>query len=425
MGMKKGDKIDKWIDLSLLPKNKRGQIDWKQSIGIETFFKYGDKIGKIKLLKYYKERKCDILIDIDNRIIPYCLHTTLIKNCSFGYAIKQPVGETHPELIKYFVNYEDVFKYSAYCTKCVDVICPTCGFKKHQSIGLLTASGFSCPRCSDGKSWAEKFMFNILEQLKVQFKNEVSKNDKGFEWAGRYRYDFYFKYKDKKILIEMDGHFHDGSNFHEYKDVHIVDVQKDDLALDNGFILIRIDCRYRNVYERFEYIKQNILNSDLCLFLNLSSVNWNLANEHALDSYIKRSADLFNMGIKSPSQIGKLLGISATSIRKYLKTATDIGWCTYTVINGKSITHVRPIALYKDNNMVGIFMNAYDLDKQSTEIYGVHMDYRNIHAACNGLNRHKRVAGYTPKYITYDEYQHLSLQFQATQNKHNVLQEVI
>lgn len=412
----KDKKVKRWIDLSGLPKNKKGQVDWQNSIGIKIPFRYGETIGEVELLKYIGDKKYDILIYVDGRIIPYRLSSTLIKKCNFGYAIKQPVGVTHPDLVKYFENSEDAFKYSAYHTSPVSMMCPICGFLKKQTVELLTLSGFSCPRCSDGKSWAEKFMFSILEQLKVKFKNEITKKDNGFEWVGKYRYDFYVEYEDKKFLIEMDGHFHDGSNFHKYEDVYSVDLKKDKLAIDNKFCLIRINCRYPNVNSRFEFVKNNILNSSLRDFLNLNRINWELANKNALSSYVKTASSFYNDGVTSPAKIGKLLGISPATVRKYLNIASKIGWCNYTTVNGMSTSRIKPIALYKEQNIVGVFLTARDLDRESEKLYGVHMDYRNIHAACKNSNRHKRVRGYTPKYITYDEYQHFVSQFDTAQN---------
>lgn len=425
MNKTKDKKIEKWIDLSKLPKIRDGRVDWRNSIGMKVPFRYGNTTGEVELLKYAGNNKYDVLIYVNERVISYRLSSTLIKNCNFGYAIKQPVGVTHPELIKYFVNRKDAFKYPTYHTKLIGMKCPICGFKKQQTVESLVFGGFSCPKCSDGKSWAEKFMFNMLDQLKVKFKNEITKKDSGFEWVGRYRYDFYVEHERKGFLIEMDGHFHDGSNFHEYEDVHIVDLEKDRLAAENGFHIIRIDCRYPDIVSRFEFIKNNILTSNLSTFLNLNCVDWELANKSALSSYVKIASDFYNNGVTSPAKIGELLGINRATVRKYLKMATEIGWCSYVTINGMSTNRIRPIALYKDDDVVGVFINARDLDRRSYDLYGVHMDFRNIHAACKNTNRHRHVGGYTPKYITYDEYKHLLSQFLIAQSKYNNMQEVI
>lgn len=425
MGMVKGEKIEKWIDLSVLPKNKKGQVAWCDSTGIKIPFKYGETSGTVELLEYVGDHKYNIMFNINDEIIPYCINSSLIGTCSFGYALKQPIGVSHPELIKYFVNKEDAFKHPAYYTKPTNMMCPICGYQKQQTYELLTLGGFSCPRCSDGKSYAEKFMANILCQLNVEFINEVTKKYDGFEWMGDYRYDFYININNQKILIEMDGHFHDGSKFYSYEESHKIDVAKNNLANENGFIIIRVDCCYPDICNRYEYIRTSILNSDVSKILNLNIVNWDVANEQATNSYIKRAADLFNCGIKSVVNIGKTLGVCRGTVRKYLKVATDIGWCNYTIIDGKSLDQMKPIALYKGDTVVGVFRGASDLSKKSQQLYGVYMDVRSISAVCNQSSRLKRVKGYVPKHIAYDEYEQLLSQFQTIQNECNNLQEVI
>ena len=47
----KDKKIEKWIDLSALPRRDNGRIDWKKSEGYEINFKYGEHSGVIKILK--------------------------------------------------------------------------------------------------------------------------------------------------------------------------------------------------------------------------------------------------------------------------------------------------------------------------------------------------------------------------------------
>ena len=409
--MREYKKIDRWIDLDKLPKTQSGRVKWADSCGMRVPFKYENTIGEVEILEYVGKHKYNIAVYVGDKVKKYCMSSSLISACDFGGVLRQSVGETNPNLIKYFVNTKDAFKYSAYSTKPVDMVCPFCGFKKKQSVELLMLGGFSCPRCSDGISFANKLMFNVLMQLNVHFKNEITKKDSGFEWVDDYRYDFYVKLTDCNLLIEMDGHFHDGSNFNTYDNAHAVDIEKDTLALNNGFNIIRIDCRYPKSSLRFEYIKQNILESQLCDLLDMSHVNWSDANEYALGSYVKQAADLFNSGITSVVQIAQQLGVCRSTARTYLKLAAEGNLCSYAIVNGQSLVHIKPVALYKDGLLVGVFISAYELDRNSEQIFGVHMDYRTINAICNKKRRAKRVRGYTPTYIAYEEYERILPQF--------------
>ena len=56
---------------------------------------------------------------------------------------------------------------------------------------------------SDGISYAEKFMINVLKQLKLDFKKQLSCST--FKWCKKYRYDFYFRYKNEYYIIETHG----------------------------------------------------------------------------------------------------------------------------------------------------------------------------------------------------------------------------
>jgi len=111
------------------------------------------------------------------------------------------ITTTHPHLIKYIKNKENVYKYSYSSHKDIPMICPDCGYEKEMNLNTLTCFGFSC-RCSDKKSYPEKFIFNLFEQLlNNDFQTQLSK--KFFKWCSNYRYDFYI---DKiKCIIETHG----------------------------------------------------------------------------------------------------------------------------------------------------------------------------------------------------------------------------
>lgn len=82
------------------------------------------------------------------------------------------------------------------------------------------------------------------------------------------------------------------------------------------------------------------------------------------------------------------------------------------------------MGLYKDGVILNVFLGVVDLDRQSSELYGVHMDYRNMHAVCKGTK--KQAYGYTANFITCEEYEQLVPQFNPTiQNECEILQEVV
>ena len=426
MGMKKGSVIKRWIDLDSLPRSKSGNIiRWTNIVGLTLDFVYGKYQGSLTILEMLPSERYKVLIKTDDETFEHELCQSSIRNCQLGGAFSRPIGITHPELVKYFVNESDVYKYQAHSERVVKMKCPHCGTVRNKRIQTLTDFGLACPMCSDGISYPNKFMFNVLTQLKIAFCNEITKATPGFEWiVGNYRYDFYFENKGEKIFLEMDGAFHTRSNFRSYEKNQKVDEFKDNLALTHGVKVIRIDCAYSKIQDRFEYIKTNVLNSEFGAMFNLNAINWYVVDSFANDSNVRIAAELWNKEDCCAIDIGNKLGVSRDTARGYLKIAANIGLCNYNSqeieqrmlrrIDRNNKNKAKPIALYKNGIMINVFLGVVDLDKQSKILYGIHMDFRNIYAVCNGSK--KQAYGYTMKYITREEYEQLLPQFQTIQN---------
>ena len=54
------------------------------------------------------------------------------------------IGEENPNLIQYFVNQEDAFKYALYSNKKALLKCPMCGKEREMQIAKLADRGFNC-----------------------------------------------------------------------------------------------------------------------------------------------------------------------------------------------------------------------------------------------------------------------------------------
>ena len=420
----KDKKIEKWIDLSALPRRDNGRIDWKKSEGYEINFKYGEHSGVIKILKRNYGTN-DVVIYVDGYTTKEGISIGFDKLscCKIGKIFKKPIAETHPHLLIFFYNQDDAYRYSFGSNKKVKMICPHCGTIKSQNIDRLVRQGLGCAACSDGISYPNKFIFNLLTQIRIDFKNEISRATTGFEWVGNYKYDFYFEKDGKKYFIEADGRFHHDNN------VQTRDKIKNSLAEDHGIDVIRIDCDYHRMCDRYNFIKNNILSSKLYDLFDLSTVNWQNIQNKSVESYIIKAADLWNQYYKI-CDIASELHVSEQTITAYLKTATEMGCCGYNkeesekrrikcVSDAVRSIKSKQVALYKNNKLVGCFYNACELSAQSVELYGVYLHHTSIREICRGKRNHTK--GYTAKYITYDEYNKLL----AIQNEFNYSQEVI
>lgn len=198
------------------------------------------------------------------------------------------IAHTKPELVKYFVHPEDATKYVLKSNAYVEVKCPDCNtVVGMRSIYDLQNYGVNCPSCGSGTSYPNRFMYNLLECLNVEFDNETR-----FDWC------VFPSYKDKtkkcyglfdfvllqsKIIVEMDSGLGHGRYVFSNSDISSEetlyrDQQKDLLAQQHGYRVIRVDCQYYNHQNRFEAVKSGILNSDLTTVLNLSNIDFNKIN---------------------------------------------------------------------------------------------------------------------------------------------------
>lgn len=245
------------------------------------------------------------------------------------------IAATHPHLVQYFVNQEDAYKYKKYSNQHSDLRCPLCGtIKEHVDIPGFVERGFNCPSCGTKTSFPERFMYNLLESLNVNFKfhyvfdwsKHIYNNTKGSN--GNKEYDFWLL--DYNLIIETHGDQHYSAKRGKFKNKTLKEEQENDLlkynlAIANDKRYVIIDCRKAE----YEYIKNNILQSELSNIFDLTNVDWlDVLSKSHCDSYVKRAADLWNSGLYV-SQISEQLHRVDHTTRKYLRTAVKLNWCNY------------------------------------------------------------------------------------------------
>ncbi|HBJ1650338.1 TPA: hypothetical protein LA460_000242 [Clostridium botulinum] len=309
-----------------------------------------------------------------------CSNQTVVKGIN-------DIATTHSQLIKYFVNIEDAYKYTYSSGTRIKMKCLNCGCEKDIKICDLYTRGFSCSKCSDGISYPNKFMFNLLEQLKLNFISEYSP-----EWIERKKYDFFIP--EKQLIIEMDGAWHSkdnnisGQTVEESKEI---DDYKDRLAKEHGIEVIRIDCNYGKITNRFEYIKQNIIHSKLNIIFDLNNIDW---NECALYSESSLIIEVINLKKYNPNyttgDIKKITGHSIGTIGRWLKIGNDLNLCDYNacretkkVIKSNGLNNSKEIKMFKDGKYVDTFKSALELQNISEKRFGELLYSCEINRVCN------------------------------------------
>lgn len=241
-----------------------------------------------------------------------------------------------PWMEDWAVNLDDIKNLLPQSNKKIECKCPVCGtqigLKKIQDIFYKK---ISCPRCSDGISYPEKFMYNLLQQLKIDFIYQYYPKWCKYKFKDKMktgRYDFYIS--SKQLIIEMDGGMGHGNydnkmNGQTKKESKSIDDYKDQLARKHSIEPIRIDCNYKD-NNKFIYIRENIIKSKLSQIYNLSNINWEKINIESQKTLIKSVCDYKNEHSNmSNSNIAKIFYVNPSTIGRYLKRGCEVGWYVY------------------------------------------------------------------------------------------------
>ncbi len=312
---------------------KKYAKEYKYKVGEEVELKY----STIKILKQIKMNSSKIrgyeYICLKDNYVGKITEYNLIEEkgcpvCSNKKVVKgvNDIATTHPEYIKYFKNREDAYRHTISSGKVVTLVCPNCKYEKDYKIATaFNTHRFSCDICSDGISYGEKFIINLLNQAGLRFKTQYTDI-----WCENKRYDFLV---NNDIIIEVNGmqHYEDKKfNMHGTRSLEeekINDTKKKNLALKNGFSedkYIIIDCRYSEL----NYIKNSILNSSLNKLIDLNKIDWDKCHESTFSSNIIQSCEMFNKGMDTKG-IAKKLNVSRDVVRKWLNKCSEIGLCAF------------------------------------------------------------------------------------------------
>lgn len=308
----------------------------------EYLYKEGEIIstntGKIKILdkihiKSEKGYKYECLIDgYIGEIRERHLEEKVGCSCCSGRSIVEGINDiptTAPFMVRYFQDgIEEAKLYTKRSMKSIYPICPDCGRIRSEKViidNIYRNHSIGCS-CNDGKSYCEKFMFNILEQLNIDFEMEYSP-----DWIKPRRYDFYIP--SINLIIEMDGGLGHGKVKHSKTNVSIeeskaIDDYKDEQAKLHDIEVVRIDCDYYSIENRFEFIKQNILNNDKIInYIDMNNIDFEKCNEFSLSSRIKEVCEYKNDNPNLTNiTIGEIMKLHKSTIQKYLKIGSKIGW---------------------------------------------------------------------------------------------------
>ena len=289
----------------------------------------------------------------------------------------------------------------------VFVVCPKCNKKKEITIyNIYNYKSIWCS-CSDKRSYPEKFMMSVLDQLDVEYQTQyqpeyLNRLEEDGKWSQK-KSDFYLP--EYRLIIETDGKLnHEGGIVHSKSKKPLeyyieVDNWKDEQHLLHGLKTIRINCFESNM----EYIKNSILNSELINFGDFSKVSWLKCEEFALCNLVKSVCDYWNdkKDWETTADLEKIFKVDKTTIVRYLNKGRELGWCDY---NGKEELkkdkrrNKKVVAMYDlNNNFIMEESSAVKLKERCLKELNINLNTSNISEVCSG--KQKAHKGYIFKYI--------------------------
>ncbi|MCM3387201.1 zinc-ribbon domain-containing protein [Ureibacillus chungkukjangi] len=302
---------------------------------------------------------------------PYCSGHKLLKGFN-------DMWTTNPTQASLLLNSEDGFRYTQYSRAKVDWQCPDCGeVLRQKSIGNVMNSGLSCPTCSNSMSLPESIMYHLLNTLNVEFLY-----NKSLAWSDSKRYDFYIPLLSTIIETHGGQHYKEIGRGRTLKEEQENDRYKHDMAIRNEISkYIVIDCKYN----KFDYIKNNIINSDMSHLFDLITVNWELIEVKSKESLIKDIVKLWNDGIDTV-EISKKIKLDPATIKKYIKKAAKLGWVEYSdktkkeQVNTAKKPRKRKVVKIQNNKAITIYESIKEAAEENNVLS---CDVINV---CSGKN---------------------------------------
>lgn len=315
--------------------------------------------------------------------------------CSGKKVVKgiNDVATTDPWVLEYFSNKIDAYKYTRNSLKKFRFICPCCKKQsdKLSTIANLTKShGISCTCSSTYFSKLSKFVKCVFYQLQNQNLIHTIESEVRFSWCKYFNpfknketYGIYDYIIDNKYIIEVDGNWHRNDNLlngQTFKESAFIDSEKDRLAIEHGYIILRIS-------DEFDF--KNIVIEKLGSLFLLDNIDWNKCYDYSVKNLQKDLCEYKRNHMETTTtELSEIFHVSPTTVRRWLNFGTKIGWCQYIgqnetqrFVSGRKPLNMRKI-ICTENGM--IFNSGKECSEKSLLLFGVHISRSSISETCSG-----------------------------------------
>lgn len=276
---------------------------------------------------------------------------------------------TAPKQAELLLYPEDGYKYTRCSGKKVWWKCPCCGNQLYKTISYVHTRGLICGKCSDGISFPNKFMYNILSQLDINFETEYIIDGKN------YRYDFYIP--KLNLIIEMQGkqHYYGWNSVNITKEeIQLNDKNKEIYANQTGIErYIKIDARKTTK----DYLKSEILDSELSNLFDLTKIDWDKCLFNSSKSLVKICTKYYNLGM-TVNEISEKIKFSKTSVVNWLKVGNELKLCNWIPLKG-FLEDEKPVIKLNDYKIYNSISEASRITK---------LRVQDISKACHGERKY-------------------------------------
>lgn len=189
-----------------------------------------------------------------------------------------------------------------------------CDDTKMMVVSSLVKHGYSCPRCSTGTSYPERFFTSYLKQYSIEHEYQVKFNDfKG------YIFDYKIVLNGEIYLVETHGAQHYLTEDDGYYSVELVqksDSAKREYARRNNINYIELDCRKSD----FNFIKKQINKNKHLPNINKKDEAVIMTQIETSSKYdVQKMIELYTVDKLSTYQIAEEYNLSDPTVATILK----------------------------------------------------------------------------------------------------------
>lgn len=300
--------------------------------------------------------------------------------CSYTNSI----AITAPWMIDLLLNKEDAYKYTKGSNIKILWKCHCGEITERSPKDVLDIRSLNCKVCSDGLSYSEKLMGNILRKLNVKYKKCQT------SWSQGKEYDFFIE--DMNIIFETHGiqHYESKARGRSLEQEQENDKFKEQLALDNGIkYYYQIDCRCSTL----EWCRPNMeeaLKNHFDLSV-LTDEDWLEADKETLTSNMLKCCKLANNltyninGYIDTVGIANEMNLARKTVCDYLVRGTTYGLCEY---NGQENAKLNAYAHLtgKGRYYIGIDFEGNIVHKLKRNEFKNERYYKMVNKVCNREN---------------------------------------